>query len=108
VQKVLARLEECDLRRPPQDPNSVLDSLCERVALHLGITTNQVRGASLRASALDARAMISHVAVCRFGLSLTAVGRHLNVSRPSIARALRRAEGVFADHGCSPDDFLDN
>jgi hypothetical protein len=108
VQKVLARLEERELPRPPRDPIRMLDSLCARVALHLGISANEVRSSSLRVNALDGRAMISHVAVCHFGLSLTAVGRHLNVARPSIARALRRAGSVFAHRGCSPEDFLDH
>jgi hypothetical protein len=77
------------------------------VAHRFGLSANAIRSSSLRVDALDARAMISHVAVCHFGLSLTAVARHLNVARPSIARALRRAESAFASHGCNRDDFLD-
>jgi REP-associated tyrosine transposase len=107
VQQVLARLEEPAPPCSAQNPVDLLDSLCERVARHVGISTNELRSSTLRVSALDARAMVSHVAVCCFGLSLTAVGRHLNVARPSIARALRRAGSAFDRHDCSAAAFLD-
>jgi hypothetical protein len=42
------------------------------------------------------------------GLSLSAVGRHLSVSKHSIARALERAAAVYVERDCLPVDFLDN
>lgn len=46
----------------------------------------------MRLNAFDARAIISYVAVCHCGLSLSAVGRHQNVARQSISRGLARAD----------------
>jgi hypothetical protein len=43
----------------------------------------------------------------RHGMSLSAVGRHLALSKQSIARALERAAAVYRERGCTPADFLD-
>ena len=48
-----------------------------RVAARLGVSYEEVASRSLRRPALAARAIVSHVAVCHYGLSLTAVGRCL-------------------------------
>jgi putative transposase len=105
VATVLSRFDD-DPPHPPGDAADLIDHLCERVARHLGVTQNEIRSSSLRIEVLDARAIVSHIAVCHYGLSQTAVGRALNVSRQSIARGVRRAEAVFALHKCAPDDFI--
>jgi AraC-like DNA-binding protein len=66
----------------------------------------EIRGRGLRPQVLDARAAIGHLAVRHYGLSLSAVARHLHVSRQSIARGLERAQGAMARHGCTFADFL--
>ncbi len=50
--------------------------------------------------------IFGHLAVCHYGLSVTAVARHLHVSRQSIARGLERAADTFARRRCTPADFI--
>ncbi len=68
----------------------------------------RLRGISdLTRREIAARAVLCHLSACHHGLSLSAVGRQLSISRPSVARAVERAPAVFAQHGCTPDDFLE-
>jgi hypothetical protein len=68
--------------------------LCGRFAPLFAVTPAEVARPSLRGAVLDARALVSEAAVREHGLTLTAVGRQLGVSKQSIARALVRAAKV--------------
>jgi hypothetical protein len=76
------------------------------VASRLAVTTEEIASRSLRRPALDARAVVSRLAVCHYGLSLTTKGRQLGLSKQSIARALQRADEAFAGNRCTASDFL--
>jgi alkylhydroperoxidase family enzyme len=55
---------------------------------------------------LAARAVVSRIAVCHYGLSLTTTGRQLGLSKQSIARALLRADEALTSNHCTVADFL--
>jgi hypothetical protein len=75
-------------------------------AAFFDVTADEIASSSKRCCALAARAVLCHVAVCHHSISLSAVARHLAISRPSVARAVDRALAIYSEHGCSPDDFL--
>jgi hypothetical protein len=87
------------LAGPPVDPAEIVSGLCARFAPRFGLTALEAARPTLRPTVLDARAVISQAAVCDHGLPLTVVGRHLGVSKQSIARA-----PWFALRSCSTDD----
>ncbi|MFN8626590.1 MAG: hypothetical protein U0587_11510 [Candidatus Binatia bacterium] len=105
VQQVLARIDEPVLQQPG-DPDHLLHTLCDRAAARFAVSAAEMRTASRRRPVLHARAVVSRIAVSHYGLSLTALGRHLNVSKQSIARDLRRVEAVLAEHDYSATDFI--
>jgi len=105
VETVLQRL---DGKRPPLvgDAPAVVGSLCDRVGEHFGVSRGEIASASLRRDVLAARAVVSHLAVSHYGLSLSAVGRCLNVSKQSIARAVARAASVYQSRNFAPAEFI--
>jgi len=107
VRGVLERIGDRGVPRPPADPIRVLESLGERVSCRFSITSNELCSPTKRQNVIDARAILSYLAVRHHGLSLTAVARHLNVARQSVARGLARAERVFVERGGDLVDFLE-
>ena len=105
LRRVLARIDQPFLQKPG-DPDHLLRKLCDRVAARFAVSAAEIRTASLRRPVLHARVVVSRIAVSHCGLSLTAIGRHLNVSKQSIARDLRRLEAVLAEHDYSATDFI--
>jgi REP element-mobilizing transposase RayT len=81
---------------PPADPSPLVAVLCERAAARFEVTAAQIASRSVRRPVLAARALVCHLAVTRFRLSLTAVGRCLGVSKQSVIRALDRAPALAA------------
>ncbi|MFN8624423.1 MAG: hypothetical protein U0587_00310 [Candidatus Binatia bacterium] len=55
---------------------------------------------------LAARAVVSHVAVSHYGLSLSAVGRCLNVSKQSIARGMAGTASVYQRRDRASAEFI--
>jgi hypothetical protein len=82
-----------------------LTALCQQVAARLCVTEREIATASLRREVLRAPAIVGHIAVRHRGLSLSAVARHLAVSRKSIARALLRGPAVLAERNWTEADF---
>lgn len=105
VHEALARLN-LEPVRPPANPVATLAALCARAAAFFDVTERELASNSQRHPALAARAVVCDVAVSRHAYSLTALARHLSISRPSVARALERAAAVYAERNCSADDFL--
>jgi chromosomal replication initiation ATPase DnaA len=105
VEGVLQRL---DGTLPPivRDARAVVGRLCERVGERFGVSRGEIASASLRREVLTARAVVSHMAVSHYGLSLSAVGRCLNVSKQSIARGVARAASVYHSRNCGPAEFI--
>ena len=93
-------LEKCRstqaLPRPSGSPTVVLDTLCRRAASRTGVSLGEICSPTLRRAPLEARALLSHVAVRHYGFTLSAVARHLGLSINSIARAIKRAAPLFA------------
>jgi REP-associated tyrosine transposase len=108
VRETLERIGDGGAPRPRVDPICVLEPLCERVACRFSIAPAELCSASKRQEVLDARAILSYLAVRHHGLSFSAVARHLNVARQSIARGLVRAQRVFGEHGNDLVDFLES
>jgi len=107
VEQALQRVQE-QWPLPSNDGAETLDELCGRVANRMDLTQPEICSASLRQCVLDARAIISYLAVRHYGLSMTATARFLCVSRQSVTRALDRAQGACDRQGCTPADFLGN
>jgi REP element-mobilizing transposase RayT len=105
VRRVLAEQNQVGRRTAP-NPGEILSELCLRVAMHFKVGCAELRGQSLRRSALDARAVACHLAVCHHGLSLTTIARHLGSSRFQVARSLRRAPIVLATARLSADELV--
>ena len=105
VHQALARLAAEPLRARDHVDVSVAH-LCQRVAAYFDVSEREIASQSLRRQVLAARAVLCHLAVCHHGVSLSAVGRRLSISRTSIARAVQRAPVVYTEHGCKADDFL--
>jgi putative transposase len=105
VHQALARLSAEPLRRR-EDPGAILTGLRERIAVAFVVSERELASGSRRRGALAARAVLCDLAVCHHGYSLSAVARHLSISRPSVARAVERARAVYAEYECAPEGFL--
>jgi REP element-mobilizing transposase RayT len=108
VREVIAKAnDELSLDgKPKKDAAELVSTLCQRVASRLAVAPEEIATPSLRRPALDARAVVSRLAVCHYGLSLTTTGRQLGLSKQSIARALLRADEAFTSNRCTAADFL--
>jgi putative transposase len=91
-------------RRP--QPHIVVEQLCERVGGRYGVVPSEIRGPSLRRTAVAARALVSHLAVTHYGLSLTATAAALSVSKQSVLRGVTAGAHVLATTGWSITDLL--
>src|SRR6185295_6439746 len=67
-----------------------LDQLVSEACVHFGLTTEELKSASLVARIVAARAWITHEAVTGGIASISAVGRHLGRDESSLRRALRK------------------
>ncbi|MFN8625109.1 MAG: hypothetical protein U0587_03860 [Candidatus Binatia bacterium] len=105
VEAVLQRLDGT-LPRIVREAPAVVATLCARVGERFGVSRGESASASLRREVLAARAAVSHVAVSHYGLSLSAVGRCLNVSTQSLARGVARAASIYQRRDCAPAEFL--
>jgi putative transposase len=90
-----------DARRPtpapPVDPAAVMPHIIRRVAQHYQLGTAEIVGNGHRPAAVAARAIVSYLALCRHGLTLSAVAAYLGVSRFSVARGFQRAQQLGVD-----------
>ncbi len=87
-------------------PNDTLEEVAQRVATHFSITSDELRSASLRPCVLDAKAIMGHIAIHHYRLSLSAAGRFMRVSRKSVSRALLRVADVEKRKDIDPSHFL--
>ena len=78
------------------DPATAVALLSQRVADRFAVTAAQIASPSLRRHVLNARAVVCHLAVCRLGLTLPAVGAALGLSKQSVKRAVDRAPRLLA------------
>ena len=92
VQRVLQRCATARQVRPRRDADAVLQELCRLAAARCQVSPEDIASRTLRRRVLEARALVSWVAVHHYGLTLSAVARHLNVSIKSISRAVERGQ----------------
>ncbi len=87
-------------------PSGALDSLIEAVASRMNLSNAEVRGGGRRRRVVEARILISLVAVREYGLSLTEVSRALGVSKQSVLRGLERGDQVLRQKGWEVKDLI--
>ena len=85
-----------ELRQRPHgtaDPG-LIDGLCAELARRWNVGSVEVASPSRRHDAVVARALVSFIAVRRYGFSLTAVARVLHISKQTVFRGLKLAEQI--------------
>jgi hypothetical protein len=87
-------------------PSVIVKQLCERAAVRCGVAPAEVRSPSLRRAAVAARAVVSHLAVTHYGLSLTATAAALSVSKQSVLRGVTAGAHVLVTTGWTAADLL--
>ncbi|MFB0507050.1 MAG: transposase [Thermodesulfobacteriota bacterium] len=80
-------------------PSRAIDSLIEVLASRLHLSSTEVTGGGRWRRVIEARSLISYVAVREYGMSLTEVSRALGVSKQSILRGVERGERVLREKG---------
>jgi chromosomal replication initiation ATPase DnaA len=70
----------------------VIDDIVGAVASRCGVGAEEIRSSSHRPTVVTARALVAYIAIRRHGLTPTAVGRALGISRRSAMRAFVRAQ----------------
>ena len=90
---------------PKMVPSGSIHSLIEAVASRLGLSRAEVTGGSRRRQVVEARNLISHVAVRGFGMSLIEVSTSLRVSKQSILRGVEIGEQVLQEKGWEIGDL---
>ena len=88
-------------------PLGAIDSLIETVASRCELSRAEVTGGSRRRSVVEARALISHVAVHGYGVSLTEVSRALGVSKQSVSRGVEMGEQLLRQKGWRLGDLIE-
>jgi REP element-mobilizing transposase RayT len=87
-------------------PSGALDSLIEAVASRMDLSTAEVKGGGRRRRVVEARMLISLVAVREYGMSLTEVSRALGVSKQSVLRGLEKGDQVLCQKGWEVNDLI--
>ncbi len=88
------------------DAHLIVEQLCQRAALRCRVAAAEIRSRSLRRPAVAARALVCHLGVTQYGLSLTATAAALSVSKQSVLRGVRAGERVLAATGYSVSELL--
>lgn len=78
-------------------PSRGIGSLIEALASMLHLSSTEVTGGGRWRRIIEARGLISYVAVREYGISLTEVSRALRVSKQSILRGMERGERVLQE-----------
>ena len=88
---VLRTLSELPAKSAAAGPDAIESLLCT-VARRCSVAVAEIRSNSHRPAVVTARALVSYVAIRRYGLTPTAVATQLNISRRSVARSFERAQ----------------
>lgn len=107
VEQVLASAPP-PLPGPPRpDAHAVVHQLCDAIGAHCQVAPAEIRSASLRRPAVAARALVCHLALTHYGLSLTATATALGVSKQSVLRGVSTGQARLAsDRDTLPDGLL--
>ena len=108
VRMILEEVEEKEIKTelPSTWPSGVIDTLSKTVAERLGLSRVEVIGGSRRRRVVEARAIISYVAIREYGTSLAAISRVLRVSKQSILRGLGKGEHVLKEKGWAVKELM--
>ncbi len=106
VAQVLATMPPAAGRPQRPAPPLVVQDLCTRVGTRCGVAAAEICSASLRRPAVAARALVCHLAVSHYGLSLTATAMGLTISKQSVLRGVAAGEHVLAVKGWTVADLL--
>jgi chromosomal replication initiation ATPase DnaA len=95
VEKFLTDIEAGRGSRRPDDifPPREFGSMVEKVGERLGLSGGEVLGGSRRRRVVEARNIISYVAVHEYGMSLKKVSEALGISKQSVLRGLEAGAG---------------
>jgi chromosomal replication initiation ATPase DnaA len=108
VQSVLKEIEGQKDKTKPMGKVSegALQRLMEAVASRLELSNAEVAGGSRRRHIVEARNLISHLAVRGYGMPLTKVAAVLKISKQSVLRGLEKGEQMLRDRGWEAADLI--
>ena len=87
--------EAGSLRAPePTDPDRCLARIMSSVAVELGLSEAELTTGCRRRQLVEARYLVSYLAVCKNGFSLGAVARKLRISKQSVLRGIERKKAM--------------
>lgn len=105
IWKEAERLESTNRTRKADDVTAYLKNLLTSVAAKYGLNVTELSGGSRRPEVVEARGVVSYVAVRFGGLGPTRLGRLLRVSRQSVLRGVEVGEQVMNKKGWHVESF---
>jgi hypothetical protein len=105
IWKKAERVESSSPTTNAADLTVCLESLLTSVAEKYGLKVTEVSGGSRRREVVDARSVLSYVAVRVGGLGPTRLGRLRRVSRQSVLRGVEVGEQVMIRNGWKLKSF---
>lgn len=108
VQGILREVQKPKLKEHHlmQDPEKSLEALINTVASLFKLNTAEVTSGSRRRCVVEARKVISFVAIRKRGMSLARVSARMNVSKQSIIRGMEGGEKVLDEDGWVVSDLI--
>ena len=105
VWKEAERVESTSRSRKAADVIACLENLLTSVAEKYGLKVTELSGGSRRQKVVEARGVVSYVAIRVGGLGPTRLGRLLRVSRQSVLRGVEIGEQVMIKNGWELKSF---
>jgi hypothetical protein len=99
------RVERADLAKSRTDLTACLENLLMSVAERYRLKVGELSGGSRRREVVEARGVVSYVAVRGGGLGPTRLGKLLRVSRQSVLRGVKLGEQVMIKKGWELKSF---
>jgi len=78
----------------PEQKKAALDDIIARVAIRLGLSSEEIAGGSRRRVVATGRYPVGYMAVRKYGHSVAEVARELKVSSQSILRGLEKGTDI--------------
>jgi len=105
IWKEAEKVESTSRTTGAADATACLENLLTSVAEKFGLKATELSGGSRRREVVEARGVISYVAVRVGGLGPTRLGRLLRVSRQSVLRGVTVGKQVIIRNGWEPKSF---
>ena len=103
VMRVLREAEEAEERKNPLD----LRELLERVSKAVGISPEELKGPGKTEILSEARALVSYLAVEKYGMRGVAVARELGLGRSAVCRSVSRGKEMVGRYPELADEALE-